>query len=325
METDHMAPTSLKCEKCNLVSEAGERYCASCSKYLAVPPGAAHGDLLQLSAEDFLTTVAEGLPLILDNAKRLWAEASLASQAGAERGACILQAFAEEEAAKGLLLLDALRCPTSMREQYLRLLRAFDQHVPKGVYVRYYNTSPADMVEVRHIVDSYRQGFVREGEYGEYILPNEIKTNRESQLYVSYVRYDDGSHLWSSPREPFHFSVHNQSTVIRLLGAFQGAGLFEPKALRLFREYWQAIPFEDIGNDPMSKALESSTRWPQLTKLNFGMLQLLEQRGRIKPECSQEDAETIYHYLLFPLYAFDLAESRNFRDLPPPDSPYDYY
>ncbi len=71
METDHMAPTSLKCEKCNLVSEPGERYCASCSEYLAVPPGAAHWDLLQLSAEDFLTTVAEGLPLILDNAKRL--------------------------------------------------------------------------------------------------------------------------------------------------------------------------------------------------------------------------------------------------------------
>jgi AbiV family abortive infection protein len=320
-----MAATSLKCEKCNLVSDPGERYCASCSEYLAVPPGAAHRDLLQLSAEDFLTTVAEGLPLILDNAKRLWAEASLASQAGAERGACILQAFAEEEAAKGLLLLDTLRCPTSMRENYLRLLKGFDQHVPKGVYVRYYITSPADMVEVRRIVDNYRQGFAREGEYGEYILPNEITTSRESQLYVSYVRYDDGSRHWSSPREPFHFSFHNQSNVIQLLEAFQRAGLFEPKALRVFREYWQAFPFADIGDDPMSNALHSSIRWPQLTKLNLDMLRILEQRSQLKPECSQEDAETICHYLLFPLYAFDLAESRNFRDLPPPDSPYDYY
>jgi AbiV family abortive infection protein len=320
-----MAATSLKCEKCNIVNDPGERYCASCSEYLAVAPGAAHRDLLQLSAEDFLTTVAEGLPLILDNAKRLWAEASLASQAGAERGACILQAFAEEEAAKGLLLLDSLRCPTSMRENYLRLLKGFDQHVPKGVYVRYYITSPADMVEVRRIVDNYRQGFAREGEYGEYILPNEITTSRESQLYVSYVRYDDGSHHWSSPREPFHFSFHNQSNLIQLLEAFRHAGLFEPKALRVFREYWQAFPFEDIGDDPMSDALYSSIRWPQLTKLNLDMLQILEQRGQLKPECSQEDAETICHYLLFPLYAFDLAESRNFRDLPPPDSPYDDY
>lgn len=75
----------------------------------------------------------------------------------------------------------------------------------------------------------------------------------------------------------------------------------------------------------MSDALDSSIRWPQLTKLNLDMLKVLEQRGQLKPECSQEDAQAIYHYLLFPLYAFDFAESRNFRDLPPSDSPYDYH
>jgi AbiV family abortive infection protein len=320
-----MTATSLKCEKCNVVNEPGERYCAKCSDYLSVPPGAAHRDLLQLSADDFLTTVSEGLPLILDNAKRLWAEASLASQVGAERGACILQAFAEEEAAKGLLLLDALRCPPSMRDSYLRLLKGLDQHVPKGVYVRYYVTSPADMVEVRRIVDSYRQGFAREGEYGEYILPNQITTNRESQLYVSYVRYDDGSHHWSSPSEPFHFSFHNQSKLIQILEAFQRVDLFQPKALRAFREYWQAFVFADIGSDPMSDALTSSIRWSQLTKLNLGMLQMMYERGSLKPEWSQQDHQTICHDLLFPLYAFDLTESKNFRYLPPPDSPYDDY
>jgi hypothetical protein len=110
-----------------------------------------------------------------------------------------------------------------------------------------------------------------------------------------------------------------------LLEAFHRAGLFEPKALRVFREYWQAFIFADIGDDPMSEALLSSIRWQQLTKLNLGMLQTLEQRGQLGPECSQEDAETICHYLLFPLYAFDLTESKNFRDLLPPDSPYDYY
>ena len=65
------AMTSLKCDKCNVVNEPGERYCAQCSEYLAVPPGAAYRDLLQLSPDEFLTTVSEGLPLILDNAKRL--------------------------------------------------------------------------------------------------------------------------------------------------------------------------------------------------------------------------------------------------------------
>jgi AbiV family abortive infection protein len=319
------AMTSLKCDKCNVVNEPGERYCAQCSEYLAVRPGAAHRDLLQLSPDDFLTTVSEGLPLILDNAKRLWAEASLASHVGAQRGACILQAFAEEEAAKGMMLLDALRCPASMRDNYLRLLKGFDQHVPKGVYVRYYVTSPADMVEVRQIVDTYRQGFAREGEYGEYILPNEITMSRESQLYVSYVRYDDGSHHWSSPSEPFHFSFHNRSNVIHLLEAFQRVSLFEPKELRAFREYWQAFAFVDIGNDPMSDALLSSIRWPQLTKLNYDMLRTLYQQGYLNPEWTQEDQQAIYHFLLFPLYAFDLTESKNFRDLPPPDSPYDYY
>jgi AbiV family abortive infection protein len=321
-----MSMPRLKCEKCNVLGEPGERYCSRCSEYLAVPPGKAHGDLLQLSPNDFLTSASEGLPLILSNAKRLCAEALLASQAGANRGACILQAFAEEEAAKGLLIFDALRCPTFMRAEYLRLIRGFDQHVPKGVYVRYYYTAPADMAEVKRIVDSYRQGFSREGEFGEFILPNEITTSRESQLYVSYVRYDDGSHHWSSPREPFRFAFYNRSNLVRLLEAFQRADLFEPKALRAFRDYWQAYPFVDIGSDPLSEAVQSSIRWPDLTRLNYNLLKMLHERGSMKPEFTQEDQETVYQYFLFPLYAFDLTESKNFRTLSPPDSLYeDYY
>jgi hypothetical protein len=55
------------------------------------------------------------------------------------------------------------------------------------------------------------------------------------------------------------------------------------------------------------------------------MLQMMYQRASLKPEWSQQDQQTICHDLLFPLYAFDLTESKNFRDLLPPDSPYDDY
>ena len=81
---------------------------------LAVEPGPADRELLQLSQADFLTTVASGLPLIWENASRLWTEAAEMSQFGARRSVCILRGFAEEEAAKALILLDAIRSPPSL-------------------------------------------------------------------------------------------------------------------------------------------------------------------------------------------------------------------
>jgi hypothetical protein len=104
----------MRCDDCDLAVDDGDRYCSQCGAYLAVEPGPADRELLQLSQADFLTTVASGLPLIWENASRLWTEAAEMSQLGARRSVCILRGFAEEEGAKALILLDAIRCPASL-------------------------------------------------------------------------------------------------------------------------------------------------------------------------------------------------------------------
>ncbi len=246
------------------------------------------------------------------------------SQLGPSRGVCILQGFAEEEAAKALILFDAIRCPASFADKFSRLVRQIDQHVGKGVYVRYYGTSPGDMTEVKRIVDSVRQGFYREGEYGEFILPNQIKTSRESLLYVSYVRNDDGTHGWLAPRNPFHFEVLSNSGTMRAVKALHAAGIFEVEALKVVRDYWRKIPFADIGSDPLAVDRGTLILWRQLTDLNFGMLKELDRRGLLSSAATVEHQQTLLRELLFPLYPFDLSITKNFRDLPPPDSPYSY-
>lgn len=315
----------MKCHGCGIANAEGDRCCSQCGVYLAVKPGPAHRELLEISQADFLATVASGLPLIWENASHLWTEATEISLRGPSRGARILQCFAEEEAAKALILLDAIRCPASFNDKFNRLVKQIDQHVGKGVYVRYYGTSPGDMTEVKRIVDSVRQEFYREGEYGEFILPNQIKTSRESLLYVSYIRNDDGTHGWHAPRDPFHFEVLSNSGTIRVVKALHALGIFEVEALKVFRDYWRDVQFADIGSDTWAVDPESLITWRQLTDLNFGMLKELDHRGLLSSTATVEDQQILFRDLLFPLYPFDLSIDKNFGDLPPPDSPYSYY
>lgn len=149
-------------------------------------PQADHLHFLQLPRAQFLQTMSEGLPSIAQNALDLWREASEFANHGHRRAVGILQALAEEEAAKVLLLFDALRCPDRRRADRDRLVRQFATHLAKGIYANYYNTRPSDMREVGHIIERQRRAFYREGDYGEFIAPNWIVHSRELRLYVSY-------------------------------------------------------------------------------------------------------------------------------------------
>jgi AbiV family abortive infection protein len=252
--------------------------------YLPAKPGTSHRDLSQLSPKAFVETLAAGLPLIWNNASSLSEEAAQLERLGRHRSAGILNSFAEEEAAKVLLLFDVLRCPNSLSNRRGQLIGQLDNHIGKGIYVRYYRTSPGDLTEVKRIVDSERKEFWREGEYGEYILPNSITTSREERLYVSYIRKDDGTYEWSAPRDPlFHFSELSRSGVLRVAGALKDAGLFEHDTLRVARDYWQKFHFEDLGDDPLADKMETNVHWRDLTQMNYGMLHILAEQGYSVP------------------------------------------
>jgi hypothetical protein len=275
-------------------------------------------DLLQLSLGAFLDALSEGIPLIFSNVLALWTEANEISQIGNRRAVGMLQGVAEEEAAKILLLLDCLRCPPHRKKEFRALLKGFSDHLAKGIYVRYYDTSPCDLAEVRHIVDLNRRSVYSEGDYGEYTAPNMIIHWRERRLYVSYVRNDDGSHSWQGPYPSDLLDGQIiPSGVVTVARAMNDLGLFTKTTLAEVADFWRKIPFESVdshstGTDP------SNVSWSQLREWNLGMF---EPGGVNFQRSDLAAAKTLIDRWLYPLYPFDLVPYGTVADLAPPESP----
>lgn len=68
-------------------------------------------DLAQVTDAKLFGEIAEGLDLIHENALRLYESVSLLAKQEHFRAAEILKTLALEEAAKYLILIDAVRCP----------------------------------------------------------------------------------------------------------------------------------------------------------------------------------------------------------------------
>ena len=91
-------------------------------------------DLSQLSDAEFFVSVAEGLSLVLNNAVKLHDGAALIAQTKRSNACRVLDAVAEEEAAKFLALTDAVRCPRQPGERFARQLGRFSDHLAKVLY-----------------------------------------------------------------------------------------------------------------------------------------------------------------------------------------------
>lgn len=286
-------------------------------------PQPAAGDLLQLPRPEFLRTVSEGLPLIMENVANLRRESDEIAQHGNRRAVGILQAIAEEEAAKALMLFDAVRCPENRRHDFERLIPQFYQHLAKGIYAYYYNARPADVGETRRIIQGERQLFYREGEYGEYVMRNWILHYREAQLYVDYVRREDGSHIWQTPYPPDVLGGDVvPSGIIHLAEALNMVNVFSEAGLEVASRFWGAIPIHDDGGEHNEQEEEvPNPPWLELRAHNLRMLEELQNAGIPLVEEHQGAMQTIVNELLYPLYPFDLERIDNFNDLLPADDP----
>jgi hypothetical protein len=315
----------MLCHQCAFANpDDGRRYCERCQAYLAVKPGTGHNDLLQLSTEQFRATVSQGLPLIHENLMALWNEAQESGKLGNRRAVGILQLFAEEEAAKIMLLFDAVRCPRARRDEFRRLLKGFMDHLAKGIYMKYYGLHLADLLEAKRIVDLERQSVYREGDYGEFIAPNSILYMREKRLYVSYMREADNSHHWDVPYPAdLLFGDVVPSSIIRLTTALHHLGLFTIEGLEVVHKHWNDIDFEDpIVGDPPQVDPAKDVSWGDAHEWNIEMLAKWEaKRGREFQADEMASVRLVAEELLFPLYPFDLSPSGDVRDLPPPDNP----
>ena len=168
--------------------------------------------LCQMPERKRLPFMAEGLPVILDSAQSFWKAAQQLRDHGRE--ARVLEGFAEEEAAKILILMDVVRCPPKLVASKLgSLIGWFYDHLARLIYAEAVSWKPMNLAQLRDYVDQYRRGHYIEGYAGEYIVPNWAVYERESGLYADVEAYQDGSLGWSSraiPTSAKSLSMHSR-------------------------------------------------------------------------------------------------------------------
>lgn len=148
--------------------------------------------ICQMSAADRLAFIAEGLPIIHASALGFWSAAAELQQK--PREAEVLAGFAKEEAAKVLILLDVIRCPSKRIASILDTqVKRFYGHLERLIYAQFAECWFTDIAALRKAVEPLRKAHDLEGNMGEYIVPNNTLYRRESKLYADVEAYEDGT------------------------------------------------------------------------------------------------------------------------------------
>lgn len=258
--------------------------------------------LEELSFEETLARVGEGIALIADNVRDLLRQANEAREE-APRLAEIARIHAGEEAGKGLVLLDYLRPPEGVGQGELsRHIRTAGSHLARGLYVQYYRMAPASFGEALNWIRRQRRSHYLDGpEAVEWIFRNRILDRRESVLYVDYVE-QEGELRWRSPLE--HAvrweGLHGLLPVpriCRVLLALDRLGLVQPGGLARLAETWSDVE------------LTEETRWGECRRLNEEWLTSCLEGDRVNRSRDEVDGDLgfVRDRLYWPICGVDLS------------------
>ena len=162
-------------------------------------------ELSSLDDRSLFDAVAEGVKLILANVSRLDSAAYHLSAGSPRDVARILGELAAEEAAKVLILLDAIRCPPEYADERKRTLGWFYSHFAKRLYADVCDWGVTTFQQLIDGIDKQRDRYYLGGPNDvDWIMRNWITLERERMLYVDYGRYfESGSERpisrWLSP------------------------------------------------------------------------------------------------------------------------------
>jgi AbiV family abortive infection protein len=202
-------------------------------------------DLVQLSDHDFFSAVAQGLSSISENAARVSEAATILDENDNFRGSRVLESIAKEEAAKYLILLDAIRCPRKPEDRFSTHLRKFNDHLAKGLYAEVCNWRPSNFHEVKKLIKEQCHQHYLDGPNGlDWVFENWIIRQREEAFYVDYVEYEE-EHVWLSPKRYEDISVpriHRPTpTVVGLVADLERLGFSEPNTLSIVANIWRPV------------------------------------------------------------------------------------
>ena len=199
--------------------------------------------------ELFLRDVASGIEHLAANIRRLDSSARRISEEGDEASAELLGSFADEEAAKVLILVDAVRCPATEAKARARTLKRWNKHLWKGIYVRSCDWRPTNFCELASYVDKDLQPFYLDGPMGvDWIFPNEILDHRERQIYVDLVeditetRPALQNAYWAAPIDFSSASFgYRTSTCVEVALSLHDFGITTERGLNHVACIWQPI------------------------------------------------------------------------------------
>jgi len=197
-----------------------------------------------------LAFLARGLPVILASAQSLW-RGSRKLEKNMPREAEVLRTMAEEEAAKALILMDAVRCPDHLVASRMGdIVRWSYDHLARLIYAEATSWKPVTVAELRTYVDRERKSHYLEGYAGEYIVPNWCLYKREGLLYADIAADEEDELSWSNPLQTVLTSsavameAHPPESLVHA-EALASLGVFTPEGLRAASEIFGQVEFID--------------------------------------------------------------------------------
>lgn len=257
-------------------------------------------DLAQLNDTEFFEEVSKGLTHVHENALRLDEGIKTLVSVENYRGARALKAIAKEEAAKYLILLDAVRCPRENKDQFSKHLGKFNNHLPKGVYVNLVGHRFSNFEEVVGLTDNLCESYYLDGPNGDdWVFRNSIEREREEAFYVDYVSSDDG-HYWMTPKlyesTDNKFFYSSSATIVRLTDALHRVGMSSVEAIKLIAKVWRPIE------------LTKDTSWKEIQKMNSKTLETMNN-AKVLVQVEEKHFSTVIDSWGFPAYALPMERS----------------
>lgn len=228
-----------------------------------MPQDSAISSLASLNDDLLFEKVAEGIELLKNNLDRLEESAQLLSKAGDQSSAAILGHIATEEAAKILILLDAIRCPLTEPDARKRTLDRWTNHLWKGIYAEACDWSPVNFEEVCQNLEIDLQWYHLDGPFGvDWIFPNQITSSRERLIYVDYIRDitqkpQDATEWWMSP--PGSEFKHISSSCVKTARALCNLGATNIDGLKTIAQIWRPlIPEPELNQTDIDRLIQTT-------------------------------------------------------------------
>ena len=255
-------------------------------------------DLAQYPDEKLFAIVADGIGYITENAQELDRLARRLHEQDEIHGSNIMRRLAEEEAAKVLVLVDLIRCPTTQSAYRSQTIKHFYDHVAKGIYAKSVMWRPAVFQDLCDYVDIEKAGFHLDGPHDvDWLMRNAITSDREWAMYVDYVQdvtVEDGEHLWHYPHydDSGGFEYRSPGT-LKVSDALKGYGAASADGLEFIASLWRKF-------EP-----EPSTDRGDHISVVFETLEKLEANG-LATETSSDAGRTILEGWAFPMWSLAL-------------------